>query len=266
MRCSRCGMVNATGVNICVGCGAHLVRLPDPPVSGERSASLSNRSSIALSAVRADSPKPSIRESAPTGSPRSILTGVLLPLAAVFVTCSALFFVAAVVTVSSDWFISRGATGTYVVAEAPSANTSMPTRVLASAPALVPSSTELVANPLPIPVSGGSGATYVSNLGFDDIDRTYVNLTGLQRSEYLPTLAGVLVHWNATITEVYSDGTVWLSIPGNSPHMISMVGIPKEVGRTLRRDQPVEFNAVITRAEDGAVGLYIELRFVSITL
>jgi hypothetical protein len=101
-------------------------------------------------------------------------------------------------------------------------------------------------------------------LSYSAIESAFNTMTDLQRTSYLQTLRGKRVHWLATVSDVDSSGEVSLEMGQSLFYMIYLDGVPQDVVSKFERNQRIQFDAVISKA-DSFIGLNIWLKFVSLT-
>ena len=72
------------------------------------------------------------------------------------------------------------------------------------------------------------------------------------------------IRWQAKVSEVHDNGDVSLDMNQKGlTNGILMNGVPKNVAVTFARNQSIEFEAIITGADD-FMGMQITLKFLSL--
>ncbi len=74
---------------------------------------------------------------------------------------------------------------------------------------------------------------------------SYVAMTDLQKSEYLPTVQRRTVFWSAQVSNVTADGLVLLKFPEPLVGTITLVGIPKKTALTIPKEYWIDFTGTI---------------------
>jgi hypothetical protein len=97
----------------------------------------------------------------------------------------------------------------------------------------------------PVPVVAIPTVT-PSAITWSDIERSINDMTDIQRKDFLKTIKGVRVHWRGLVKDVDTNGTITLDMGQDMFISIFMKGVPKEISKTLNKDQIIEFEATIT--------------------
>ena len=98
---------------------------------------------------------------------------------------------------------------------------------------------------------------------YRQIEDRYYTLTGMQRKDYLPTLIGKRVRWRADVSDVRENGDVALDLNQRALNTVRLQQVPKATALSFVRNQVIEFEAVITTAED-FLGLQIQLQLLTL--
>ncbi len=101
----------------------------------------------------------------------------------------------------------------------------------------------------------------VLDLSLAGIQRCCGDMTQLQESQYLQTLVGRRVHWRGTVDNATTAGTLWVLVDGT---LVEIKGAPVSVAAGLRKEQAIDFVAVITKAEHAFLRPGVELRYESL--
>jgi hypothetical protein len=82
------------------------------------------------------------------------------------------------------------------------------------------------------------------NLGFNQLIRRYTNMTDLQKQEFVKTLPGKTIYWNAEVYNITTDGTLVLDNPYGVGR-VTLKGTPIETALEIDRGMLVDFRGMI---------------------
>jgi len=94
------------------------------------------------------------------------------------------------------------------------------------------------------------------NLSLTEFVNYWDSLTDLQKDDFLMTLPGKTVDWEAKVFEVKSDGEIKLEIPGTFLSLVTCEGVSIDYAKTINKDSYIRFTGRI-RDVSNLIALYI---------
>lgn len=120
------------------------------------------------------------------------------------------------------------------------------------------------AQPTAISAPKATALPPIDPITYKQIEDKYNALTGIQRNSYLPTLVGKHIRWKGQVGEVQDNGDISLNVNQQGlTNTVTMNEVPKDIAVSLTRNQSIQFDAIITGADD-FMGMQITLKFVSL--
>jgi hypothetical protein len=117
--------------------------------------------------------------------------------------------------------------------EATATDTLEPTPEVTNTPTLFVTST-------PTPIQPGDPL----GLSFNQLIRRYADMTDLQKQEFVKTLPGKTVYWEAKVYNVLADGTILMDNPYGSGR-VTLMGVPLETAIQIDKGMTVDFRGMI---------------------
>ncbi len=113
------------------------------------------------------------------------------------------------------------------------------------------------------PVATLTLARHTNEITLKEIQTKYESMTGLQRTQYIKTLAGKRVYWNGKVDEVESNGDIRVDLGQKATYRITLKGVPQSIGINFNKSKPIAFDATISNAND-FLGLNIDLDLIAL--